>query len=202
MLTSESATKLASMDINMLSKMKVEELKTFLRLRGLKVSGKKQELVARVFITIESGIEVLPTALEMEKQLSAEYAEKFQIDGTIIPDPFALEDGWLDEDSGMKYYPPTTYPDICNYLQFFPAELASKDLNDYKTSKAYSYFKDGWLETLEYNEVDQYSKYCFLKTRCRPSQRMNDAPHKLWICVNKKDGKILRSYCTALQSCL
>ena len=182
----------------MLSKMKVEELKTFLRLRGLKVSGKKQELVARVFIAIENGIEVLPTALEMEKQLSADYAEKLQIDGTILPDPFALEDGWLDEDSGMKYYPPTTYPDICNYLQFFPAELASKDLNDYKTSKAYSYFKDGWLETLEYNEVDQYSKYCLLKTRCRPSQRMNDAPHKLWICVNKKDGKILRSYCTCM----
>ena len=63
-LTSESATKLASMDIDMLSKIKVEELKTFLRLRGLKVSGKKQELVARVFIAIEHGKEVRPRSGE------------------------------------------------------------------------------------------------------------------------------------------
>ena len=98
----------------------------------------------------------------------------------------------------MKYYPPTTYPDIYIYLQFFPAELASKDLNDYKISKAYSYFKDVWLETLWYDEVNQYGKCCLLKTRCRPSQRMNDAPHKLWICVNKKDGKILKSFCSCM----
>ena len=69
-------------------------------------------MVARVFIAIEHGKEVLPTALEVEKQLSADYAEKLQIDGTIILGPFALEDGWFDEDSGMKYYPPTTITSV------------------------------------------------------------------------------------------
>ena len=37
------------MEFDMVEKMNVEELKTFLRLRGLRLSGKKNELVARVF---------------------------------------------------------------------------------------------------------------------------------------------------------
>ena len=41
------------MDLKMISTMKVEELKDFLRLRGLKVTGKKNELIARVFVALE-----------------------------------------------------------------------------------------------------------------------------------------------------
>ena len=39
------------MDYDMVSSMGVEELKKYLRLRGLRVTGRKQELVARVFAT-------------------------------------------------------------------------------------------------------------------------------------------------------
>ncbi len=46
------------MDIDMVAKMKVDELKAFLRLRGLKTSGKKQELIARVFVAIENNVAV------------------------------------------------------------------------------------------------------------------------------------------------
>jgi len=45
------------MDSDMLCNMKVEELKTFLRLRGLKVSGKKSILIARAFSAIEKKIQ-------------------------------------------------------------------------------------------------------------------------------------------------
>ena len=41
------------MDLERVSTMKVEELKNCLRLCGLKVSGKKEELVARVFVALE-----------------------------------------------------------------------------------------------------------------------------------------------------
>ncbi len=121
------------MDIDMVAGMKVDELKAFLRLRGLKTSGKKQELVARVFVAIENKVEVIPTAQQIEKQLSNDYMAKLKIEGTTIPDPFQLNDCWLDEDNGMKYWPTTMYPDIFNFLAFHPAELASKDLSDYKT---------------------------------------------------------------------
>ena len=41
--------------------MKVEELKNFLRLHGLKVSGRKEELVARVFVAIENNVQIVQT---------------------------------------------------------------------------------------------------------------------------------------------
>ena len=44
---------------------------------------------------------------------------------------------------GMKFWAMFLYPDIFNYLTSFPSELGSKDLNDYKNSKAYSYHKSG-----------------------------------------------------------
>ena len=31
---------------------------------------------------------------------------------------------------------------------FYPSELVSKDLSGYKNSKAYSYYKSGWLQPL------------------------------------------------------
>ena len=42
------------MEYEMISKMKVDELKMYLRLRGLNVSGIKAELVARVFVASEA----------------------------------------------------------------------------------------------------------------------------------------------------
>ena len=41
------------------SSMKVEELKNFLRLLGLKVNGRKEELVARVFVANENNVPLL-----------------------------------------------------------------------------------------------------------------------------------------------
>ena len=45
------------MDYDMVNKMKVDELKRYLSLRGLKVTGKKAELVARVFVASETYVQ-------------------------------------------------------------------------------------------------------------------------------------------------
>ena len=45
------------MDYNMISGMNVEELKRYLRLRALRVTGRKQELVARVFSAVENEVQ-------------------------------------------------------------------------------------------------------------------------------------------------
>ncbi len=179
--------------------MKVDQLKSFLRLRGLKVTGKKQELVARCFVAQENEVPIVKTAEEVQAEILQEYNSKLTIDGENIPDPFKLEDGWLTEEESVKFWPMTLYPDIYNFLSFHPSELMSKDLRDYKTSKAYSYYASGWLHPLKFTEVSTPNKkFCLLKTICRPSQRIADVPHKLWICLAKETGKIVCAHCSCM----
>ena len=44
------------MDYCLIPKMSLEELKNYLRIRGLKVNGTENELVARVFAASENGV--------------------------------------------------------------------------------------------------------------------------------------------------
>ena len=60
--------------------MKIEELKNFLRLRGLKVTGKKEILVAGAFCAIGNNVTLVKTAQEVEAQLKEEYSEKFEFE--------------------------------------------------------------------------------------------------------------------------
>jgi len=88
------------------------------------------------------------------------------------------------------------YPDIFNYLMFYPAELGSKDLSDYKNCKAYSYYKSGWLKPLVYHDLTG-SNFCILKGECRKSQSINNPFHKFWIIL-EKSSKIRSCHCTCM----
>ena len=46
--------------------MSLEELENYLRIRGLKVNGRKNELVARIFAASENGVNWIKTAVEIE----------------------------------------------------------------------------------------------------------------------------------------
>ena len=70
------------MDLDRLRGMKVDELKSFLRLRGLKVTGIKDELVARVFVAIENNLPILRTAEEVQADIATEYQAKLMVDDT------------------------------------------------------------------------------------------------------------------------
>ena len=72
-----------------------------------------------------------------------------------------------------------------------------EDLSDYKESKAYNYFIKGWLGPISYHPLGS-SSHCLLKSDCRPSERLRDAPHKQWICIDKKNGKVLKAHCTCM----
>ena len=66
------------MDYDMVSSMGVEELKKYLRLHhGLRVTGRKQELVARVFAAVENGVEPVKSAVEIEKEIRTEYDKEY-----------------------------------------------------------------------------------------------------------------------------
>ena len=84
--------------------MKVQELKDFLRLRGLKVSGKKAELVARAFVAVENKVKTVKTAEEVQEEIRLEYEHKLVFGDESFPDPMTL-DGWLNEEVGISLWP-------------------------------------------------------------------------------------------------
>ena len=86
--------------------------------------------------------------------------------------------------------------DVFNFLMFYPSELGSKDLSDYKNSKAYSYYKSGWLQPLQYHNLSG-SKYCIIRGECRKSQSIKDPFHKLWIML-EKTAKIRTCHSTCM----
>ena len=112
------------MEFDMVSKMKVYDLKMFLCLRGLKVLGKKAELFARVFAAYENKVQPVKSPAEVEIELQEEYQAKLLQGDYVIPDPSNLVGSWLDEEQGISVWPFITYPEIYNYLMFQPNDFA------------------------------------------------------------------------------
>ena len=85
-----------------------------------------------------------------------------------------------------------SYPDIFNSLTFYPSELGSKDLSDYKNSRTYSYYKSGWLQPLQCHNLSG-SKYCIIRRECRKSQSTKGLFHIL-----ERTAKIKTCHCTCM----
>ena len=194
------------MDYDMISGMKVEELKEYLKLHGLKISGRKVELVARVFAAGENNLPILKTAVEIESDLRQEYKKILHFDGIELPDPFMIASGWMNEEEARVFLPMVLYPEVYHhFLKFYPTELASDGLNDYKTSKAHSYFKDRWLQELKNNNISDDCEYCLIKGSCRKSEKINDPFHQLWIVSTHRYHFFLPSFSlfnASIQRCL
>ena len=122
--------------------MHINELKNCLKVYGLKTSGNKNELVACFFSAMENVMPV-KTAVKVEENLKKEYEKKLRVNYRLIPDPIKILHGWLEEDQGMAFWLMLLYPDIFNYLTFYPAELGRTDLSNYKNLKAKSYYNSG-----------------------------------------------------------
>ena len=91
------------MNIDQISGTKVDEFKGFLRLHGLNLYGKKQELVTRVLMV---AIEMMFRWSRRQKKFSISLP--MTIKGNlslviVINDPFNLKDGWLSEENGTKF---------------------------------------------------------------------------------------------------
>ena len=158
--------------------MKVEELKNYLEIRGLKVTGTKNELVV---LSICCQWKWNSTCKNSGRN-GVWFENKLKIDDIPILDPSKIPHGWMEEDEGMTSWPVLSYPDIFNFLMIHPGELGSKDLCDYKTSKAYSYYQSRWLQPLQYHL--SINKNCIIR-ECRKCQSVKDPFHKLWAILEK-----------------
>ena len=176
-------------------------LKDFLRRRKLKVSGRKDELVATVYGVLQNPDaypSVPPSSPATEEIVRKQALGKLlkTKDGSVLPDP-ALLTGWESQTSSLTKWPPTMSSDIGWYLRNIDnVPLAKRLMSDYKEGKAYSYFASGWVKDLQYNVISPESKHCFLRTQCVPSQRINNIPWKVWVSLDKKSGEIQNAYCT------
>ena len=76
----------------------------------------------------------IKTAVEVE-DLNKKYEKKLRVYYRLIPDPFKISHGQLEEDEGMGFWPTLLYPDILDYVMFYPTQLGSTHLSDYKIRK-------------------------------------------------------------------
>ena len=100
----------------------------FLRHRGLKVPGRKEKLIARVFVAHENNVPLVRSAEELEREIAVVYRTKLLIEGENLPDPFQVQDRWIKEEDGVGLWPTTLYPDIFNFLLFIQVTLKMKIL--------------------------------------------------------------------------
>lgn len=137
----------------------VSALKDFLRSRNLKVSGRKEELVALVYAA-----KIMPafappatSSAEAAAEKKEEYEDLLKTPNGSLPDPRSLTN-WLSEEKGVQKWPPTMAFDIGNYLSSIDnIDLRTRLMADYKDQKAYSYFASGWMGEVEYNDISPES---------------------------------------------
>jgi hypothetical protein len=187
-----------AMDLNAFLRFDVPALKHYLVQHGLAVSGNKATLAARAFAAYEMNLPILPDAKQRESILEEEYSGLLCLeDGTRLPDPFTLKPSeWLGENASMKFWPPIMIQDISVFVKMHVMDkvaLSKRLLCDYKDQKTFSYFCSQFLFEVEYGAISPQSEYCFLKTKCMPSQRLSDIPHDVWICAVKSTGQIVAS---------
>ena len=104
---------------------RVPELKGFLRDRGLKVSGTKEELTALAYGAHQMNIPVKLAADEDRKRKSEAYEALLAVNECQLPDPLAspdetvsnsLKSPWLNEQVGMRKWPPVFQIQIAKFL--------------------------------------------------------------------------------------
>ena len=82
--------------------LKFDGLRSFLRPRGLQITGVKYELFPGAFVATENNLPTLRTAVEVETDIAKEYHAKLTVEDALLPDPSALVRGWHNETCGVK----------------------------------------------------------------------------------------------------
>ena len=181
----------------------VHSLKDYLAKHGISQTGKKSELVALAFACEYMNKPESDTYTRDIQQSFHKYQDILKLlENVTLPDPFKITDGWIGErDEGMKHWPPISIADIVDHFREQKSD-SDKLLSAYKARKAFDYYKTEWLKGLFYNSLNHFvssypglDKYCVLKAKCTPSQRLNDPYHDMWMAIEKETGKVTCAYC-------
>ena len=135
-------------------------LKDYLSVRGLSVSGKKAELVARAFVAAEMKVDIILSSEEQLVKLNNEYA--MMLSDKNIEDPNEVSED--PKISDITKWMAITAGNIFEYIlrvKDFDCEYIGK----YKDQKAYSYFDGGLVgEIKTYSPtIDLQYVYCSVR---------------------------------------
>ena len=183
----------------------VDQLKRWLKCRGLKQSGKRQELITRVKNCITSGNHyLLDASIDDGKWLKAkedrENKSCSNAKRSLLTD--LPEKNW-------KPFPSKDIPPLFNYghvyhyaLESLPASSNEREFEDeddqglgHMTDKPFKngrkYVESGFVHDVEDNRTQDHY---FLRAHVWPSMR-GDLPHNVSITISVHSGAVLRAKC-------
>ena len=73
-----------------------------------------------------------------------------------------------------------------------------------QTRKAYRYFRNNFVSEVFINNLNSESKYCYLKIKCLPSQRVSSKQYHVCTLLKKNHadeagGEIISAYCVCVK---
>ncbi len=175
---------------------KKEELKTWLKADGLKVSGRKQDLITRVRKAKESGTELLVVRQMREKnEREKRMIDKLKTPFDDLPNPKTLIS---DLTQDLSNIPAITINEIKEYLVYGECKFyAKEDMKCFKQLKAFKFFKDGHVQNIQLHMIHATGGYCFVKAKVLPSMR-TDRIYETWISFVKETAKVLSADCNCV----
>ena len=131
---------------------------------------------------------------ELERRNLLEYKKKLVLPENTLPDPLGLKKGWIGELEGIRSWPSLYIMDIskhfCNVVN--SADLIHRLECEYKEGKAYRYFSDKFVKEVFLHQISPSSKFCIMKTKCTPSQRISMKLYDVWAIIKKRYKKFPR----------
>ena len=109
--------------------------------------------------------------------------------GHNIEDPFK-DENFADD---HELLPPTNIGHVFSYILLKKA-FEAEYIGQYKARKAYSFYKSGFVDKLYL--LKGSNDRTIIKSKCIPSQRINEKKHELWFIINSGSGEVVSSYCT------
>ncbi|KAL9976796.1 hypothetical protein ACROYT_G014130 [Oculina patagonica] len=183
-MASEEGTLLNEMSVQLFSRCKVDELKTFLKKGGVVISGRKAELAEKAYFAWKLKLDVSKTTREEENDVSTRRRKKLTMEsGITLPFPDSIQEGW---EEGSLNFPDLIDDGVQQYMQ--PSTKAMK--------QGMSLLDSGHIHSVNYHHISIDLKYCFIHCRCVPEEKTNSDPFALSVCLHKENGKVLTAECS------
>ena len=172
-----------------LSKWKVETLRSYLKERGVSLSGsnRKANLIEKVVYAEKLGLRVLPTQTERSSEISANRGSILLVDGAQIPSPKGIKDHWFE---GSEYFPDLTLDIVQSYGELSESMKAFKEGKNLQNS--------GHVKSVLFHRISDTVKFSFIKASVVPQTRISERPYTVWVCLRNDTSLILTGECNCL----